>query len=41
MRTGKFIRIDVDRVKSGKISPKKGDILIRPYHHVAIVTDVK
>lgn len=41
MHTGKFIRIDVDRVKTGKMSLKKGDILIRPYHHVAIVTDVK
>lgn len=41
MQTGKFMRIDVEGVKTGRMRLKKGDILIRPYHHVAMVTDVK
>jgi hypothetical protein len=40
MRTGKFIRIDINAVKTGRMSLKKGDILIRPYRHVAIVVSV-
>lgn len=40
MQTGKFIRIDINAVKMGKMSLRKGDILIRPYHHVAIVVSV-
>lgn len=41
MQTGKFMRIDINAVKMGRMRLKKGDILIRPYHHVAMVTDVK